>query len=107
MPGIVLDPSVLIEAMDDRRFTRTLGWKSGFGQYYYIVRVGDAASEILSAIAGRRIGFGTVTGTTPHPDALAKRGQALARAWWAEELARSEAEASAPEREEAAPPHGR
>lgn len=75
----------LIEALTDRRFTRTVGWWRRHTYSHYVVRVGHAASEILSAIAGCRLGLGVYGAKLPHSFERAEAAQRDARAWWAEQ----------------------
>ncbi len=75
----------LIEALTDRRFTRTLGWWRSYTYSHYVVRVGHAASEILSAIAGCRFGFGVYGARHPRSSGFEAAAQKDARAWWAEQ----------------------
>ncbi len=56
----------LIDALDDERFTRTVGFWRDFTYSHYVVRVGGAAASILDAITGRSF----------------EGGQDAWRAWW-------------------------
>ena len=81
--GMVAVPA-LIEALDDHRFTRTVGYWRDFTYSHYVVRIGDAALELLGRSTGQSFFHGTYTAASMIKDGEGKAVQARYRAWWAE-----------------------
>jgi hypothetical protein len=74
----------LIDALVDERFTRCVGFWRDFCFSHYVVRVGDAALEILGRTTGQRFWRGTYTAASMVKDGNQKEVQARYRTWWAE-----------------------
>ena len=80
----------LIEALTDVRFTRTVGFWRNFTYSHYVVRVGDAALDILSRITSQGFWSGSYTAASMVKDGEQEETQKRARAWWAEFQAKGE-----------------
>ncbi len=74
----------LIAALEDQRFTRSVGFHRDFYFSHHVLRVGDAALAILQEIAGRTFYQRTYTNAAMTKDGAASTVQAEASAWWAE-----------------------
>ncbi|MCU0724252.1 MAG: HEAT repeat domain-containing protein [Planctomycetes bacterium] len=74
----------LIEALDDERFTRTVGFWRNFCFSHYVVRVGDAAREILEDVTGQRFWHTKYTAGSMIKDGEGKATKEKYRAWWRE-----------------------
>jgi hypothetical protein len=86
----------LIEAIGDRRLTRTVGCWRDFVFSHYVVRVGDCAVEILEQIAGRRFWTETTTHSYVLKDGLENEVRAEVISWW-EQVRASSAQSRAAE----------
>lgn len=74
---------VLIEALEDARFTRTLGCHRTWSfRSYYVVRIGDAAREILENITGQHFWNRINTNGAMIKDGQAKEVKERYLAWW-------------------------
>lgn len=73
----------LIDALDDLRFCRSVGYHRNFYFSHYTLRVGDRALAVLERIAGRT--FWEPTSTFSYMTMDGKTGEAMkkARAWYA------------------------
>jgi hypothetical protein len=74
----------LIEALDDERFTRSVGFHRDFYFSHHVLRVGDAARAIIERIAGREFCARKTTSSE-----MAKGGHTASvkesiQAWWRE-----------------------
>jgi hypothetical protein len=80
----------LIPALDDRRFTRSVGYGRDFFFSHEVLRVGDAALTIIERIAGRGF-YATTSLTSPITDEE-RRAAAKAQVldWWHEFQAKGE-----------------
>lgn len=74
----------LIEALDDERFTRSVGYHRNFYFSHHVLRVGDAALAVLETIAGRRFYQRTNTNAEAVKDGQAQTLKKAALVWWAE-----------------------
>lgn len=74
----------LIEALTDTRFTRTVGYWRDFMYSHYVVRIGDAALELLERVTHQRFFRGEYTAASMVKDGKEHEVQAKYRAWWAE-----------------------
>ena len=74
----------LIEAMDDRRFTRSVGYHRDFRFSHHVLRVGDCAVSILERIAGRGFYRRSHTNAAMIKYGGESRTGKEIRAWWSE-----------------------
>jgi hypothetical protein len=74
----------LIEALDDKRFTRSVGYHRDFYFSHHVLRVGDCAMAILGQIAGRSFWSGTYTNAAMAKDGQVAETRSKVRAWWEE-----------------------
>ena len=74
----------LIDALVDERFTRCVGFWRNFCFSHYVVRVGDAAREILGRTTGQRFWSGKYTAASMVKDGDQEAVQARYRQWWTE-----------------------
>ena len=72
----------LIEAIGDRRFTRSVGYHRNFYFSHYVLRVGDCARAVLERIAGRQFyDRRSTSGEMSKDDATAAARRQI-REWW-------------------------
>jgi hypothetical protein len=69
----------LIDAIDDRRPTRTVGYWRDFTFSHYVLRVGDSAVSILEEIAGRTFWHG---GSCVSKEGRENEVRAEVLNWW-------------------------
>jgi len=74
----------LIDALEDERFTRSVGFYRDYCFSHHVLRVGDCALEILEQIAGRTFWQGTYTNAAMVKDGQAAQTKQLVLAWWNE-----------------------
>ena len=74
----------LIEAMDDQRFTRSVGFHRNFYFSHHVLRVGDCAEQILFRIAGRGFYARDHTNGAMVKDGKAQTTKERVKAWWKE-----------------------
>ena len=74
----------LIDALDDSRFTRSVGFHRGFYYSHYILRVGDCAQVILNRIADRSFYEPESTTGTMFNDKKIEETKRQAQAWWSD-----------------------
>jgi hypothetical protein len=75
----------LIDVLDDERFTRTVGFWRDFTYSHYVLRVGDAAREILERITKRSLWRSfRYTAASMHKDGQESEVKEAYRTWWAE-----------------------
>jgi hypothetical protein len=74
----------LIDALEDPRFTRSVGFHRDFCFSHFVLRVGDCAEAILVRIAGRSFYERNSTYASMYKDGMAGKVKEGARAWWAE-----------------------
>jgi hypothetical protein len=74
----------LIEALADKRFTRSIGFHRNFYFSHYVLRVGDCAQIILEQITGRRFYTPQSTSASMFKDGEAKAVKARVQEWYAE-----------------------
>jgi hypothetical protein len=73
----------LIEALEDARFTRALGFHRMWSySSYYVVRIGDAARELLENITGQVFWTPINTAGSMIKDGQAKETKERYLAWW-------------------------
>lgn len=72
----------LIAALDDNRFTRSVGYWRDFAFSHHVLRVGDAALAILEAIAGRSFYTRSYTNAEMTKDDETAAVKAEVEAWW-------------------------
>lgn len=80
----------LIDALDDLRFTRSVGFHRNFYFSHHVLRVGDAALAILSRIAGKTFWDRNYTNGAMTKDGGAKAAKVAAVAWWSEHQKKGE-----------------
>lgn len=76
----------LIEALEDPRFTRSVGFWRDFVFSHHVLRVGDAALAILERIADRSFYQHTYTNAQMTKDEETAAVKAAVEAWWQEVL---------------------
>jgi hypothetical protein len=74
----------LIDALEDRRFTRSVGFERGFYFSHHVLRVGDAAEQILTRIAGRSFYARAATNAARLKESKAPTVKEQIRAWYTE-----------------------
>lgn len=74
----------LIEVVDDKRFTRSVGYHRNFYFSHHVLRVGDCAVKILERIASRRFYHRTYTNSEMVKDGEDSERKKLIQEWWAE-----------------------
>jgi hypothetical protein len=74
----------LIDAVDDRRFTRSVGFHRNFYFSHHVLRVGDCAEAILERIAGRSFYTRTYTNAAMVKDGQESETKKEIRKWWKE-----------------------
>jgi hypothetical protein len=74
----------LIEALEDARFTRSVGFHRNFYFSHYVLRVGDCAQIILEEITALRFYEPKSTSAAMFKDGEAKAVKARAQQWFAE-----------------------
>jgi len=74
----------LIEVVDDRRFTRSVGCHRNFYFSHYVLRVGDCAQRIIERIASRRFYTRTDTNAAMVKDGEESEVKKRIKAWWAD-----------------------
>jgi hypothetical protein len=74
----------LITALDDRRFTRSVGYHRDFYFSHYVLRVGDAALAIIERIAGRSFYRRYSTTSEAVKDGEIPSVRVEVEAWWHE-----------------------
>lgn len=72
----------LIEAIDDQRFTRSVGYHRDFYFSHHVLRVGDATLAVISRIAGRHFYRRTYTNAAMVKDGQASETKRAVQAWW-------------------------
>ncbi|MDJ0976278.1 MAG: hypothetical protein QNJ98_17590 [Planctomycetota bacterium] len=72
----------LIEALDDERFTRSVGFHRNFYFSHTVLRVSDCVEAILSSIAGSPFWEPATTSSTVGKDGKTKSVKEQAQAWW-------------------------
>lgn len=75
---------LLIKAIDDTRFTRSVGYHRNFCFSHHVLRVGDCAQTILSKIAGKSFYVRKHTNGAMAKDGKTKTTKDLALEWWKE-----------------------
>jgi DNA-binding GntR family transcriptional regulator len=75
---------LLIEAIEDVRFTRSVGNERDFYFSHHVLRVGDCALAILERIAGRSFYQSTEANAAMVKDGAAAATKEKLKAWWAE-----------------------
>lgn len=74
----------LIEAIEDPRFTRSVGFQRSFFFSHYVLRVGDCALTILERITGRSLWPGTSTFSYLTKDRKTGEAKKKVEAWYEE-----------------------
>ena len=74
----------LIEVIEDKRFTRSVGYHRNFYFSHHVLRVGDCAERILCRIAGRNFYQRTYTNGAMAKDGEATSIKKQVEAWWKE-----------------------
>ena len=74
----------LIEVIEDKRFTRSVGFHRIFYFSHHVLRVGDCAERILCRIAGRNFYQRTYTNGAMAKDGEATSIKKQVEAWWNE-----------------------
>lgn len=74
----------LIEVVDDRRFTRSVGFHRDFYFSHYVLRVGDSAQRIIERIASRRFYMRTDTNAATIKEGEESEVKKRIKAWWAD-----------------------
>jgi hypothetical protein len=74
----------LIAALDDERFTRSVGFHRDFYFSHFVLRVGDAALAVIERIAGRRFYQRHSTTSEAVKDGEIASVKAEVEAWWRE-----------------------
>jgi hypothetical protein len=74
----------LIDVLEDKRFTRSVGFHRDFYFSHYVLRVGDAAQQILERIAGRSFYERRSTSGAMVKDGAAGKVKEQVKAWYAE-----------------------
>jgi hypothetical protein len=72
----------LIDALDDDRFTRSVGHHRSYYFSHHVLRVGDCALAIIEQIAGRSFWRGTYTNAAMVKDGQAAQTRQKILAWW-------------------------
>ena len=72
----------LIAALDDKAFSRSVGYWRNFTYSHYVLTVGDCAEQILDRIAGKQFFHGTTTSSYMGKDEQTKAVKAAVEAWW-------------------------
>ena len=75
---------LLIEAIEDERFSRSVGFWRDFAFSHYVLRVGDCALAVLRRISGKAFYMRTSTSGAMWKDGHANSTRAAVEAWWAE-----------------------
>ncbi len=74
----------LINALDDTRFTRCVGFHRNFYFSHHVLRVGDCAVEIVERIAGRQFFNPRTTNSAMQKDGETLTTKKLVQDWWKE-----------------------
>jgi hypothetical protein len=74
----------LIDALEDQRFTRSVGCHRSFHFKHYTLRVGDCALAVLERIAGRAFWEPTSTFSYMTMDKMSAESKKKVKAWYAE-----------------------
>ena len=74
----------LIAALEDERFTRSIGHHRSYYFSHHVLRVGDCALDILERVAGRSFWRGTYTNAAMVKDGEAAGTRRKVREWWDE-----------------------
>ncbi len=74
----------LIEALDNERFSRSVGFHRGFYFSHTVLRVSDCAQQIVTRIAGRPFYQRKSTSGYMHADGQSKDTKQQVSAWYAE-----------------------
>ena len=74
----------LIEAMEDQRFTRSVGFHRNFYFSHHVLRVGDCALTILERITGRSFWEASSTFSYMSKDQKAAETKKIAQVWYEE-----------------------
>ena len=77
-------PSALIGALDDARFSRSVGFFRNFCFSHYVLTVGDCAEAVLSQIAGREFFAPSSTCSYMSKDGKTATVKKEAESWYAE-----------------------
>jgi hypothetical protein len=72
----------LINALDDERFTRSVGFWRDFTYSHHVLRIGDAAEQILSAITKKHFYQKTYTNAQMIKDGEGKTVKQQYQDWW-------------------------
>jgi len=75
---------LLIEAIEDESFSRSVGFWRDFAFSHYVLRVGDCALAVLRRISGIAFYLPNSTSGAMWKDGHAKSTRAAVEAWWAE-----------------------
>ncbi|HZE99716.1 MAG TPA: hypothetical protein VE981_22105 [Planctomycetota bacterium] len=81
---------LLIDALEDARFTRSVGYHRDFYFSHHVLRVGDAALAVLEKIAGKRFFERAYTNGAMTKDEAAKATKTAVQEWWKELQAKGE-----------------
>ena len=74
----------LIAIVDDKRFTRSVGYHRDFYFSHHVLRVGDCAVAILQDIAARSFYTRTYTNAAMIKDGQESKTKRAIKAWWVE-----------------------
>jgi hypothetical protein len=74
----------LIEALEDKRLTRSVGFHRNFYFSHHVLRVGDCSLAVLERIAGRSFWEGKYTNAGMIKDGQEKETRKRVQVWWDE-----------------------
>src|SRR5262249_32673969 len=74
----------LIEALEDKRLTRSVGFHRDFYFSHHVLRVGDCSLAVLERIACRSFWEGKYTNAAMIKDGEEKETRKRVQAWWDE-----------------------
>ena len=80
----------LIDVLDDRRFTRSVGFHRDFYFSHHVLRVGDCALAIIERIAGRSFYARRTTSSEMMKEGQESEVRKEIRKWWGEVQAKGE-----------------
>ena len=72
----------LIEALDDKRLSRSVGFQRDFFFSHFVLTVGDCAEAILGRIAGRNFRVANTTSAAMQKDGQTVATRRAIEAWW-------------------------
>ena len=75
---------ILIDALGDRRFTRSVGYHRDFYFSHYVLSVGDCTRAVLEQIAGREFYGRRTTSSEVSTDNSADAVKRQVQGWWAD-----------------------